>query len=140
MTSPIAIATSNTLVPVAAPLTAEEMRELVSIGFHGALNGRPHAALRLFQMLEVLRPEEGFPRIGQALALMALGRPDEAARLLEAALASRPHDDSLRVFLGMTLRIANRGHRARSVLSSLAGRTEDSAPIRLARQLSALVL
>jgi Flp pilus assembly protein TadD len=125
-------------LPEVPPLAAEEVRELVSIGFHGLLNGKGQDALRLFEALTLLRPGDGFPRIGNALALSSLGRPAEAARVLEAALASRPHDDSIRLFLGMTLRFANRGHHARAVLSPLVSRCDDSSATRLARHLSDL--
>ncbi len=121
--------------PALAVLDGEEIRLLVSIGFHGALNGKPDAALRLFEALGVLRPQDGFPHIGSAVALMAVGRPNEAARVLEEVLTRRPDDDLVRVFLGMTLRLANRGHHARAVLAILAERDSDTPIARLARQL-----
>ncbi len=121
-------------------LDAGEIRRLVSIGFHGVMNGKPEAALRLFSELGSLRPDEGFPRIGSALALMAVGRANDAVRVLEGALAKRPDDDEIRVFLGMTLRIANRGHQARAVLAPVIKRETDTPTARLARQLFDLPL
>ena len=121
-------------------LESDEIRRLVSIGFHGALNGKPEAAQRLFENLRAIRPDEGFPRIGCALALLARGRAEEAVRVLEEALRRRPGDDDVRVFLGMALRMANRGGQAGSVLSTLADRSGDSAGTRFAQQLLKLSL
>lgn len=121
-------------------LESDEIRRLVSIGFHGALNGKPEAAQRLFENLCVVRPDDGFPRIGWALALMARGRAEEAVRMLEEALRCRPDDDDVRVFLGMALRMANRGGQAGAVLSTLADRSGESAGTRLAQQLLKLSL
>jgi|GEM_PF-2063478 len=121
----------------ATPLAAEEIRQLVSIGFHGVLNGKVDEARRLFEQLAVLRPGEGFPHIGTALALAAMGRPDEAAAVLEKVLAQRPDDDEVRVFLGMMLRLARRDHHARTVLAALSGRDGETPAHRLARSLTA---
>ncbi len=121
-------------------LDPEEIRQLVAIGFHGVLTGKPEASLRLFEGMGTLRPNEGFPRIGSALALMAVGRANEAARVLEEALAKRPDDDEIRVFLGMTLRIANRAHQARAVLAPVMKREVETPTVRLARQLFDLPL
>jgi Flp pilus assembly protein TadD len=123
-----------------AGLDAEEVRRLASIGFHGVLNGQPEAALRLFEGLGTLRPDAGFPRIGSALALMAVGRAADAARVLEDALVRRPDDDEIRVFLGMTLHIANRTHQARAVLEPVVARETDTPIARLARQMLDLPL
>lgn len=121
-------------------LEPEEVRRLVSIGFHGVLNGKPEPALRLFESLCTVRPDAGFPRIGCALALIAMGRAEEAVRVLEETLRRRPDDDDVRVYLGMTLRMANRGQQAGAVLTTLAERNDDSARTRLARQLLKLSL
>jgi Flp pilus assembly protein TadD len=118
-----------------AALQPEEIRRLASIGFHGLLNGRPVAALCLFESLAALRPEATFPLIGSALALLATGRPEEAARVLERAQALRPGDDEVRVFLGMTLCFAERTQRGRAMLVSLAQRGADMPAVRLARRL-----
>ena len=120
-----------------AALEPGEIRRLVSIGFHGVLNGNAQAALCLFESLGTLRPRAGFPRIGRGLALMATGRADEAARVLERAHALEPQDDDVRLFYGMALRMANRGHQARAVLAQLARRGADPAA-RFARRLSNL--
>ncbi len=56
-------------------------------------------------------------------------------RALEAAQAAKPHDDEVRVFLGMALRIANRGNHARAVLATMAQDTSDTPVVRLARAL-----
>jgi Flp pilus assembly protein TadD len=112
-----------------------EIRSLVSIGFHGLLNGQHEPALRLFEALQVLRPLAPFPLIGSALSMIAAGRADEAARVLERAHALLPQDDDVRVFLGMTLRIASRGHQARAVLGTLVGSDSDTPAVRLARRL-----
>ena len=118
-----------------ASLEGSEIRQLVSVGFHGLLNGKPQAALRLFEGLTALRPEAGFPRIGKALALLACGRAQEAARVLEDALLARPDDDDLRVFLGMTLHVGQREHHARAVLATLTERGIGSPAARLAQRL-----
>jgi predicted Zn-dependent protease len=118
-----------------APLEAGEIRRLVSIGFHAVLNGKPQLAKRLFDGLAALRPQEGFPRIGKALALLAEGRPHEAARVLEDALARRPQDEDLQVFLGMALHIGQRAHHARTVLAALAQSDGASPAARLAQRL-----
>lgn len=117
------------------PLGPEEIRSLVSIGFHGLLNGKHGIALRLFEALQLVRPQAPFPRIGSALSMMAAGRADEAARVLERAHALLPQDDDIRVFLGMALRIANRGHQARVVLAPLVETDSDAPAVRLARRL-----
>ncbi len=121
-----------------AALSSGEVRELVSIGFHGLLNGKPEPALRLFDGLSVLRPSETFPLIGWGLALMASGRVHEAVRILEKAQALKPHDDDVRVFLGMALRLANHEHHARAVLATMAQGTGDTPVVRLARGLCEL--
>lgn len=121
-------------------IDADEMRRLVSIGFYGALNGQAEPALRLFDALGMLRPDQGFPYIGKALALMATGRPSEAARVLEDGLARYPGDDEMRVLLGVSLRVGNRGHHARAVLESLAVRDAQTAAVRFARKLIAMPL
>ncbi|HEV7692570.1 MAG TPA: hypothetical protein VGO52_17165, partial [Hyphomonadaceae bacterium] len=82
------IAAQSPGLAVQAPaftLEAGEVRRLASIGFHAVLNGKPEAAQRLFEGLSVVRPDDGFPRIGCALALMQRGRAEEAVRVLEAA-------------------------------------------------------
>jgi Flp pilus assembly protein TadD len=117
-----------------------EVRRLVSIGFYAVLNGKPEAGQRLFEALSVVRPDESFPRIGCALALMQRGRAEEAVRVLEDALGRCPNDDQVRVFLGMSLRLANRGSQAGAVLAPLAERSSDSAGTRFARQLLKLSL
>jgi Flp pilus assembly protein TadD len=121
-------------------LEPAEVRRLVSIGFHALLNGKPEAAQRLFEGLSLVRPHEGFPRIGCALALMQRGRAEEAVKVLEDALRRCPNDEHVRVFLGMSLRLANRGSQAGAVLAPLAGRTDDSGGTRFARQLLNLAL
>jgi predicted Zn-dependent protease len=121
-------------------LESGEVRRLVSIGFHGVFNGKPKAALRLFEALSVIRPNEGFPRIGRALALLAMGRAEEAVRVLEETSSCRPDDDDVRVYLGMALRLANRGRQSDAVLASVAERPGDSARTRLAQQLLKLSL
>jgi Flp pilus assembly protein TadD len=118
-----------------AALEPEEIRRLASIGFHGLLNGRSVAALRLFESLVALRPGATFPLIGSALALLATGRPEEAARVLEHAQALQPDDEQVRVFLGMTLCFAERTQRGWAVLASLAQRGADMPAVRLARRL-----
>jgi predicted Zn-dependent protease len=134
------IAPAGALDASSVALESAEIRRLVSIGFYGALNGKPEAAQRLFESLGALRPDEGFPRIGCALALLARGRAEEAVRLLEDALRRRPHDEDVRLFLGMALRMANRDRQAGAVLSSVAQCNSDSAGTRLARQLLTLTL
>jgi len=116
-------------------LRPEEIRSLVSIGFHGLLNGKHEAALRLFEGLGVLRPHAPFPRIGSALSLIAAGRAEEAIRVLERTHELLPQNDEVRVFLGMTLRIASREHQARAVLATLVGRDAQEPAARLARRL-----
>jgi Flp pilus assembly protein TadD len=123
------------MTAAASPLDAQEIRQLVSIGFHGALNGRPEGALRLFEGLAGVRPTEGFPRIGSALALLAMGRANEAVRVLQDALIIRPDDEQIRVFLGMTLCVASRGTHARKVLRTLTESAVDTPVARLARRL-----
>ncbi len=127
--------------PPLAAFDAEEIRELLLVGFHGTLNGKPEPALRLFEMLGALHPQEGFLHIGNAIAMLAVGLPpDEVSRVLETALQNRPQDDEIRVFLGMTLRIANRGQLARAVLEPLALRDCNTPTARLARRLLDLPL
>jgi len=126
--------------PLAFALEAGEIRRLVSIGFHAVLNGQPEAAQRLFEGLSVVRPDHGFPRIGCALALMQKGKAEEAVRVLERALRRCPNDEQVRVFLGMSLRMANRVCQAGAVLAPLAARSGDSAGTRFARQLLKLSL
>lgn len=121
-------------------LEPDEVRRLVSIGFHAVLNGKPDAAQRLFEGLSIVRPDDGFPRIGCALALMQKGRAEDAVRVLEEALRRGPNDEQVRVFLGMSLRLANRGSQAGAVLAPLAQRSSDSAGTRFARQLLKLSL
>jgi len=133
------IAPDNSAAP-ALDLTANEIQQLVWLGFQGVLNGTPAAALRVFNALSVVRPNEGFPRIGVALAQMSTGRAEEAVRTLEEVARRLPQDEYVRVFLGMALRMANRGHQADSVLASLADRRDDAATSRLARQLRKLSL
>jgi len=128
------------MIEVGAParimaLEAQEVRRLVSIGFHAVLNGAPNSALRLFESLTTLRPRAGFPRIGSALALLATGRPEEAARVMERAHALQPHDDEVRVILGMTLCFAERSQRGCAVLAQVAQREADMPAARLARRL-----
>jgi hypothetical protein len=118
-----------------AALEPVEIRRLASIGFHGLLNGKPLVALRLFESLAVLRPEATFPLIGSALALLATGRPEEAAWVLEQAHELQPHDEEVRVFLGMTLCFAERTQRGCAVLASLAQRGADMPAVRLAQRL-----
>ncbi len=69
---------------------------------------------------------------------MASGRVHEAVRVLEKAQALKPHDDDVRVFLGMALRLANHGHHARAVLATMAQDTSDTPVVRLARGLCEL--
>ncbi|THF57273.1 tetratricopeptide repeat protein [Pseudothauera rhizosphaerae] len=117
-------------------LGAEEVRSLVAIGFHGALNGKPQAALRLFEALAELRPEQPFPLIGQALALIGEGKPETAVQLLERSPPElAKHHDTISVFLGLALRLARREHQARSVLTAVAEGEGDEQARRLARQL-----
>ena len=118
-----------------AGLGLEEVRRLASIGFHGVLNGAAEPALRLFEGLTVLRPHASCPRIGSALALLALGHPEEAARVLERAQALQPDDDQVRVFLGMTLCFADRAQHGCAVLAQLARGQADMPAARLARRL-----
>jgi predicted Zn-dependent protease len=134
------IAPAGAFDPSNVALESAEIRRLVSIGFHGALNGKPEAAQRLFENLEVLRPDAGFPRIGCALTLLARGRAEEAVRLLECALLRHPDDEDMRVFLGLALRMANRGRQAGAVLSSVAQCKRESAGTRLAQQLLTLTM
>jgi thioredoxin-like negative regulator of GroEL len=124
----------------AVDLTAKEVQQLVWLGFQGVLNGMPEAALRIFNSLDVVRPEESFPRIGIAVAQMSTGRADDAVRTLEEVARRRPDDEAARVFLGMALRMANRGRQADGVLTTLADRTDEGANTRLARQLIKLPL
>lgn len=124
----------------AVELSANEIQQLVQLGFQGALNGMPDASLRIFNALSVIRPDEAFPRIGIAVAKMSMGRAEEAVRTLEEIAQRRPNDADVQVFLGMALRMANRGRQADGVLATLAERKDEGATTRLARQLQKLSL
>ena len=114
---------------------ADEIRLLLQLGLHAAFNRRTAAALRLFDALARLRPLAGFPAIGQALALLAAHRVDDAVRKLEHAVSARPEDHEARALLGLALRLARRQAQARQVLAPLLVCGERDAATRLAHEL-----
>lgn len=120
-----------------APLSPEEIRELVAIGYHAALNGQAAKAQKLFEALAHVRPGAPFVFIGQALALMAQGQAGEAASLLnQKAREANPNDSSILVFLGLALRLSQLEHQSRQILThALEQQDTDEAMRALARQI-----
>lgn len=126
--------------PAPPELPPEWVRALLAIGFHATLNGQPGPALRVFEGLSVLRPQAAFPCVGRGLALVASGRSTEAAQVLEQGMTMTAQDehgngDTIRVFLGLALRLARREHHARAVLTAVAESAQDAQAQRLARHL-----
>jgi predicted Zn-dependent protease len=116
-------------------LGAEEIRLLMQMGLHAAFNRRTAAAMRLFEALARVRPDTGFPLIGQAVALLAAHRIDDAVRRLEFAVSSRPDDRDARALLGLALRLARRQAQGRQVLAPLLSHGEHDPASRLAHEL-----
>jgi Flp pilus assembly protein TadD len=134
----IAVSPEPTFARPPLELEGAAVRALTAVGFHGALAGKPKAALRLFEALGQLDPAAAHPRIGRALALIAAGRAAEAARALETAGEAEAGDDTIAAFLGLALQMAREERRAQAVLAAVAEKEDgDPQARKLARQLLA---
>ena len=130
-------------------LAAQDLRLLSEIGMLGAGAGaalRP-AAQALFQGLIQLRPARDFGYIGMACTHFNAGQADEAARVLEQAvaiLASNGADPQgsdvsmVKAFLGLALLMAKRTSEALALLEALRHSSRHPPALRMAHGLLGL--
>ncbi|QKV54384.1 hypothetical protein [Comamonas antarctica] len=116
-----------------------DVQLLIQVGFLAAGRGDVAAALRIFEALAVLRPEQAFAFVGLGSALMNAGRAGEAVQRLQAvSLPPGAEADMLDSFKALALQLAGRHSESRSLLRQLvlrAGSVARSPGARLAARL-----
>jgi len=80
------------------------------------LVGKPQAAIRLAEDLRKRKPEEAHPAYLHGLALLTVGRAEEARTALEHALGKGPRSWEVRVALARVERLAKNPARADALL------------------------
>lgn len=132
-------------------LAPQDLHLLSEIGMLGAGAG---AALRpptqtVFQGLMQLRPGRDFGYIGMACTHFNAGQPDEAARVLEQAVAimtgngAEPQGSDVsmvKAFLGLALLMARRTAEALALLEALRHSSKHPPALRMAHGLLGLPL
>ncbi len=108
---------------------------MAEIGFLAGGHGYHREAETICDALEVALPGDGKPVIIRAFNRMNAGRPEEAAMLLEDALARDIREaDMVRAFLGLAHHLAGREADKRRVLGQVVDAGDPDA-VRLARAL-----
>ena len=135
--TPSGLADSSHLEHLAA-LQDGDVRLLAQAGFMAAGVGDVARARVVFEALQPLRPDQAWPWLGIASALMNARKPAEAASLLEPVrLADAGQQAMLRAFLGLALQLDERSGESLRVLRAVAFDTTvaDSEGARLARRM-----
>ncbi len=108
---------------------------MAEIGFLAGGHGYHQEAETICDALEAALPGDGKPVIIRAFNRMNAGRPEEAAMLLEDALARDIREaDMVRAFLGLAHHLAGREADKRRVLGQVVDAGDPDA-VRLARAL-----
>lgn len=119
---------------------SDDIQLLTQAGFLAAGRGNVATALRIFEALAMLRPEQAFGFVGLGSALMNAGRVNEAVqRLQSVSLPPGPEADMLDSFKGVALQLAGRHSESRFLLRQLVLRARTGTPSPGAR-LAALLL
>lgn len=119
---------------------SDDVQLLTQAGFLAAGRGNVAAALRIFEALALLRPEQAFGFVGLGSALMNAGRVNEAVQRLQSVrLPPGPEADMLDSFKGVALQLAGRHSESRFLLRQLVLRARSGTPSPGAR-LAALLL
>lgn len=113
-------------------LSGDEIRLVGEIGFMAARARDVKSAMAIFEGLRTLRPRHAFVFIGLAMAHMAVGRAEEAVRILrDDGFGALPGDEELQAFLAIALQEAGRGSECRRLLQALATRSGPATGPRL---------
>lgn len=111
------------------PPDKDDVQLLIQVGFLAAGRGQVAAALRIFEALAVLRPDQAFAFVGMGSALMNAGRAAEAVQRLQAvSLPPGAEADMLDSFKAVALQLAGRHSESRSLLRQLLLRAGQAAP------------
>lgn len=111
------------------PPDKDDVQLLLQVGFLAAGRGEVAAALRIFEALAVLRPDQAFGFVGLGSALMNAGRAGEAVQRLQAVrLPPGPEADMLDSFKGVALQLAGRHSESRALLRQLVLRAPTAIP------------
>lgn len=102
------------------PLTSEELRLLTQIGLLAATSAYAVPAIRLFEGLRKVRPEQDFFLIGLAVARLAIGAFQDAVRILrDEGLRIFPESKTIRVYLSLALFLSKQPNEAQRLLSAI---------------------
>ena len=110
------------------PPDKDDIQLLIQVGFLAAGRRELAAALRIFEALAVLRPDQAFGYVGLGSALMNAGRAGEAVQRLQSVhLPPGPDADMLDSFKAVALQLAGRHSESRSLLRQLLQRAGPAA-------------
>jgi hypothetical protein len=116
-----------------APTT---LRDMASLGFLAATQGRAHDAERIFQGLAAIRPEHEATLLGLALVRLNTGHHQEALEILQdKAGPLHPDSENLRCFTALALHRVSRTDEARAMLEQVRDTGKDPVAMRLAENL-----
>lgn len=108
---------------------SDDIQLLTQAGFLAAGRGNVAAALRIFQALALLRPDQAFGYVGLGSALMNAGRAGEAVQRLQSVqLPPGAEADMLDSFKAVALQLAGRHSESRLLLRQLLQRAATDAP------------
>lgn len=117
-----------------------DIRLLTQVGFLAASRGDVPRALRIFNALALLRPDQAFSFVGMACALMNAARAADAVQRLQAiCLPPGPESDMLRAFQGLALQLDGRAGESTYVLRQIVSRIDKGTPSEGARLAASLL-
>lgn len=117
-------------------IPADLLRTLMGVGYYACDHGKPTAALKIFRGVAAVRPRSIAPLLGEAMALLVLGRREEACTLLvERALAIEPENQIVLAFIGMIYRLAGMRHQSDTILTSVLRKDSDPDAVRMAQEM-----
>lgn len=101
-------------------LDSDEIHLLTEIGFLAAGAGDLHRAATIFNALQQLRPERGFPLVGLAVAHLNAGKSAEAVALLERVHLASPGEQALLdAWRGFALQLSGHLDQSRRLLETV---------------------
>ncbi len=109
-------------------LDNDDIQLLTQTGFIAAGRADVQRAERIFGALAMVRPQNDFPHVGMAAALLNAGRPaDAAARLGSVQLPPGDAADMVQAVRGLALQLDRRPGEGTRVLRAVAARAQNGA-------------